>query len=153
MRYFWHTLVATAVRLRGEAGRYVCAGLVSYTLGLGLSALFREGLRFTEEHAVALTLTILFLINFWLSRRFVFRADGSATKQFALFAATSFGMRAGEYGMFYIFLQFLHLHYLAALTAALLISNALKFFLYRTLVFRRLGAIPLNVRRSEACDD
>jgi putative flippase GtrA len=129
--------MAKTARLRSEAGRFLGVGMLSYSLGLGLSALFREGLGLPAEYSVALTLAILFLINFWLSRRYVFRAGGDARKQFALFVITASAMRGGEYAAFYLLFQFAHLHYLAALTSAMVISNGLKFFLYRALVFGR----------------
>lgn len=128
-------LIWPLLRLRHEAARFVGAGVISYALGLGLSALFREGLRLPEELAVALTLGILFVVNFWMSRIFVFRAQGSARRQFAAYVAAALALRATEYGLFYLILQVAGLHYLAALTWAMVLTNLFKFFLYRALVF------------------
>lgn len=64
-------------------------------------------------------------------------ANSSGVKNVAPVVATSCGTRLAEYAMFYLMLDLLHLHYLVALTAALMISNLLKFFLYRSFVFRR----------------
>lgn len=126
--------------LLSEASRFVGFGVVSYGLGLGLSALFREVIGLHEKVAVALTLAILLIFNFWLSRRFVFRSNGNARNQFVLFVGTSFVMRLGEYGLFYTLLELLSLHYLVALTLAMMISSCMKFLIYRIFVFR--GATP-----------
>jgi putative flippase GtrA len=123
-------------RIRSEAARYIGIGLIAYALGLGLAALFRERLEFSAELSIALTLVTLLVANFWLSRRLVFRAEGNTVRQFVAFVATSLGMRMGEYVLFYMLLKLLHLHYLIAFTIALMMSNGLKFCLYRSLVFR-----------------
>ena len=137
MRHRLHAFFRSTVRLRGEAWRFVGFGLFSYALGLGFAFVFREVFHLPAQRSVALTLAILFVLNFWLSRRFVFRAAGHAGRQFLTFVVTSLAMRGGEYALFHLLFQALHLHYLAALTAALVISNGIKFFLYRTVVFRR----------------
>lgn len=136
MRTRWPHLSEAVVNLRGQAARFIGVGLLSYALGLSMSAVLREALHFSAEHAVALTLAVLLVLNFWLSRRFVFLAGGAAIRQFARFGVTSLAMRAGEYALFYALMHLLRLHYLSAFTAALLISNVLKFVLYRQLVFR-----------------
>jgi putative flippase GtrA len=112
-------------------------GLISYALGLGLSSLFGEVIRLHEEVAVGLTLVILFVVNFGLARRFVFRASGHKGKQFIRFVSTSLAMRGAEYLMFLALVRVAHAHYLLALTVAMLFSGCAKFLLYRTVVFGR----------------
>jgi putative flippase GtrA len=126
-----------ARQIAGEAGRFVGYGLVSYALGIGLSALFREVIGLHEEVSVGLTLVILFLVNFWVARRFVFRSSGHKAKQFVRFVSTSLAMRGAEYVMFLTLLRVLHHHYLLALTLAMGFSGFAKFLLYRTVVFGR----------------
>jgi putative flippase GtrA len=104
---------------------------------MGLSALFGEVIGFHEEVSVALTLMILFVVNFGLARRFVFRASGHKGKQFVRFVSTSLAMRGAEYLMFLALVRLAHAHYLFALTLALAFSGCGKFLLYRTVVFGR----------------
>jgi putative flippase GtrA len=124
-------------RLGGEAARFIGLGVISYLLGIGLSALFREILGLSEEISVALSLAILIVVNFWLNKQFVFRAAGSSLPQLVRFAATAVGSRAAEYVMFLALLRWVKLNYLVALTVVLIISSCLKFLLYRQLVFGR----------------
>jgi putative flippase GtrA len=124
-------------QILGEAARFVGYGLISYALGIALSAFFREIIGLREEVSVALTLGILFVTNFWLARRFVFRASGHKGKQFALFVTTSVVMRGVEYMVFLALLRIFDVYYLLALTLAMGISGAVKFLLYRTVVFRK----------------
>jgi putative flippase GtrA len=124
-----------AKKIVGEASRFVGFGFVSYGLGVGLTAFFREVLGLHEEVSVAFTLVILFLVNFWLVRRFVFRSFGNELKQFLRFVSMSAAMRGAEYVMFLGLLRVMHAHYLLALTVAMVVSACAKFLLYRTVVF------------------
>lgn len=121
-----------------EVALFLGVGAFSYLLGAGIAAGGRELLGLNAEVAVAISLAVLILVNFWLNRVLVFRGQGPARHEFVKFAAASVTMRGCEYLMFLALLKFAHLHYLAAYTTALLISNAAKFLLYRTLVFRRM---------------
>jgi putative flippase GtrA len=135
LRHAW-THIRT---LLPEMQRFVMLGLVSYGLGVALSAMFREVLHFEEHVAVGCSLVILFLINFWLSRNIVFRAaKGHPGRQMALFLGTSMAMRIGEYYGFLLLSKVLGVQYLLALTIAMAISSAAKFFIYRIIVFGRV---------------
>jgi putative flippase GtrA len=124
--------------LIGELMRYAAAGLLSYGMGAGLAALFREVLGLRPEIAVGLSLTILLLTNFFINRVFVFRvSSGNAREHFARFAVATAVLRGAEYLIFLCLLHAFHLQYLVTFTLALIISNAAKFVLYRTVVFKR----------------
>jgi putative flippase GtrA len=131
----WQMKREFAGRIAAEAGRFVGFGLISYGLGIGLSAFFREVLGLHEEVSVAFTLVILFVVNFWLVRRFVFRSLGHKVNQFVRFVSMSLTMRGAEYVMFLGFLRVMHHHYLLALTLAMVLSACGKFLLYRNVVF------------------
>src|SRR3954464_12113709 len=122
--------------LLGEFARFAAAGLLSYGVGAGLSALFREVLGLRAEVAVGLSLTILLLTNFGINRAFVFRASGNAKGEFLRFGIASAVMRGVEFLVFLGLLHLVHLDYLVAFTLALVISNGAKFVLYRTVVFK-----------------
>jgi putative flippase GtrA len=123
--------------LIGEFARFAAAGLLSYGIGAGLAALFREVLGLRSEIAVGLSLTILLLTNFGINRVFVFRVSGNVKGHFARFALASVVLRTAEYLIFVCLLHAFHLQYLVAFTLALVLSNAAKFVLYRTVVFKR----------------
>ncbi len=112
-------------------------GLLSYGLGVGLAALGREVVGLREELAVAAALAVMIVINFWANRLLVFRGQGRLSHEFVKFIGASVLMRSFEYGAFISLLRIFGLHYLAAYTIALLVSNVLKFTLYRAVVFRR----------------
>ena len=80
-------------------------------------------------------LAILIVFNFWLSRRFVFRATGNVRSQFSRFLSTTVLMRGVEYLLFLLLYRVFSLHYLLALTISLGLSTCIKFFVYRGLVF------------------
>lgn len=121
-----------------QAALFVGLGLLSYALGAGIAALATEVFGVPETFAVAISLAVLVIVNFWLNRMLIFRSGGQPPGgQFARFLATSLAMRGFEYVTFLVLLRVAHLHYLAAYTTALVISNAGKFLIYRSVVFRR----------------
>jgi putative flippase GtrA len=119
----------------GEAARFLAVGAFSYSFGIGLAAFLREVVGLGADVSVGLSLGTLLITNFWLARLWVFRASGRADRQFARFAAASFGMRGGEYSLFWLLTHSGGVHYLISLTAAMAVSTCLKFLLYRTAVF------------------
>jgi putative flippase GtrA len=129
-------------KIVGEMVRFGLVGLLSYALGAALVYGFKEWAGLPAEGAVALSLAILLVTNFGLNRQFVFRAGGKLPASFARFALTSASMRLAEYVLFLAAYRGLGLDYLVAFTLALVISNGLKFVLYRQLVFKAAGARP-----------
>jgi putative flippase GtrA len=122
-------------RLVGDATRFVGFGVMSYGLGIAISAFLGEVVQLSAEAAVATSLAILIIVNFWLSRRFVFRASGEIRSQFPRFLGTTVLMRGVEYLLFLLLYRIFSLHYLIALTISMGLSTCFKFFLYRGLVF------------------
>lgn len=141
MKSFLSEQFIRLLALRGELQRFLMLGVFSYGLGLGVSVFLREVIRFSEEVSVACSLAILVLVNFWVSRRHVFRAEGDPKRQFMLFAVTSLAMRGAEYLGFYLLLQWVGLHYLVALTVAMIVSSSMKFFIYRSIVFSKAKSV------------
>lgn len=131
-------------KIAAEGLRFAAVGILSYSLGAGLAYAFKEWAGFRAEVAVALSLTILLLTNFGLNRQFVFRSQGALPRAFLRFAITSALMRAAEYVLFLAGFRWLDLGYLYAFTLALVISNGMKFVLYRQLVFKSAVAPEPN---------
>jgi putative flippase GtrA len=122
-------------RILAQGARFVGVGLVSYPLGLLISAGLHEGLGIPAKVAAAIALGVLLVFNFFLSRHYVFRVRGPANFQLIKFATVSFLMRAIEYVLFLLMLRYTGTHYLMALAAAMAMSAAAKFALYRSFVF------------------
>lgn len=130
-------LNARYAALGGEVARFAAVGVLSYGLGIGLAAAFHELSAIPQKLAVAMSLAIILVTNFVLARVFIFRAKGGVSSQLVRFMATSATMRVVEYLIFLALLTGLGVNYLLALTAALAISSALKFVLYKLVVFGR----------------
>lgn len=114
--------------------RFLGTGLVSFPLGLGVSALAHELIGWREEIAVACALAVLLVFNFIVSRRYVFRSSGSSRAQMPRFVAVALVMRGVEYLLFLAL--FRRVPYLPAMAVAMTLSLAVKFCLYRWWVFR-----------------
>jgi putative flippase GtrA len=123
--------------IRNELLRFVGAGGLFFVSGLGLTALCREFLHMPEQLAAAVAFVALFLASFLLNRYFVFRSAESGGKQFARFALISGTVRALEYSLYLLLLQLLSVHYILAMATTLVVSNCVKFGMYRTFVFNR----------------
>jgi putative flippase GtrA len=120
-----------------EAVRFVSSGALVFPLGLGVAALCRQYLGWGDELATVAAFASLLMINFVLGRAFVFRSAGPFKQELARFMGTAVVMRGFE-SLFSIALQKLTgLSYLLSITATLCLSSMIKFFLYRTWVFRR----------------
>ena len=76
-----------------------------------------------------------FLINFMTTRVFVFRSISDPRAELFRFGLTSVGFRIGEYLLFLFLHTLLGLFYILALAPVLVVSLALKFFVYRIFVF------------------
>jgi putative flippase GtrA len=126
--------------LASEVLRYCAVGVLSYGLGIALAALFHELMGLPQRVAVALSLAIVFTTNFFLGRTFVFRSGGRVHGELARFALASAAMRGVEYLLFLALLDALALNYLVSMTAAMAASTAVKFLLYKKLVFRGRAA-------------
>jgi putative flippase GtrA len=134
-RHRWRALCAEALRFGG-------VGVLSYGLGIGLAAFGHEIAGLPERVAVAISLATVLVSNFFLARIFIFRSEGRVHHELARFAATSAIMRGIEYLAFLALLNAAELGYLVAMTVAMVASTIAKFFVYRSLVFRK----PLSPR-------
>lgn len=120
----------------GDLRRYALASALSFCLVLTLSAGLHELAGATETVAVALALALAFAVNFTLLRRWVFPGQtASVGRQAAETALASVTFRALEYCAFLALHLGADLDYLLATAAALCLSAAGKFFVYRRLVF------------------
>jgi putative flippase GtrA len=129
-------------RLALEGMRFIGSGALVFPLGLGVAALCRQVLGWRPEVATVAAFATLLIVNFALGRAFVFRSAGPLKQEFGRFMGTALVMRGFE-SVFSIGLQKLTgLSLLVSIAATLCVSSMIKFFLYRTWVFRRSAANP-----------
>jgi putative flippase GtrA len=122
--------------------RFLGVGVISFPMGIGVSAFLHEILAWSEEASVGTAMVALLATSFALSRSFIFRATGPARLQLARFLVVALAARTGEYLLFLALLQLAGLPYLWSMTSALLISLSLKFLAYRVWVFSATSDAP-----------
>ncbi len=116
--------------------RYIVATGLSFSLTLFLSFSLKSFLGMPEKFAVAATLFIVFFINFYTNRVFVFRSKANARRQIVYFAASSIAFRVVDYSLFFILFSWSNVHYLWALSSALVITFIVKYFFQKAIIFR-----------------
>jgi putative flippase GtrA len=127
---------------RGEAlssfQRYILSSALSFSLNIGLTAMFHEIFRVDEELAFAIALTTVTGMNFLLHRHYTFVGGARPIiAQWAAFTASTVGFRGAEYGIFLALHQWLELVYPAAIVVVLSTSFVSKFFWFRHVIFLR----------------
>jgi putative flippase GtrA len=115
--------------------RYTLLGVASFVINLGLAAVFHEILSLAEWLAVALSLSIVFVINFVVAKFAVFKSQGDWIKELSKFLFVSLSSRMFEYAMFLILFGILSINYLFAIMVSQILSFILKFVIYRRYVF------------------
>jgi putative flippase GtrA len=118
-----------------EFTRYAALGAASFVINLGLAAIFHEVLAMAEWLAVALSLSIVFVINFLAAKFVVFKSQGNWKKELSNFLLSSLLSRLFEYGVFLILFGIFSINYLFAIMMSQILSFVLKFFVYKRYVF------------------
>lgn len=124
-------------RLINSLYRFALLSGISFTLNFGLTVLLHEWLAVPQEAAFAVSLVTVFVVNFLACRYVVFDGrGGSAKKQLALFTITSVVFRGSEYVVFLLVHTLAGVEYRVAILSILAVSAVLKFFTYRTAIFK-----------------
>jgi putative flippase GtrA len=118
-----------------EFTRYTALGAASFVINLGLAAVFHEMLFLAEWLAVALSLSIVFFVNFVVAKFAVFKSQGPWKKELPNFLFLSLLSRVFEYAMFLVLFGILSINYLFAIMLSQILSFVLKFFIYKRYVF------------------
>ncbi len=126
----------TIQRRAGVFARYFGLGIGSFGLGFFLIVLLHEIIGIEEKRSVLVALAIIFFMNFYLARSFVFESRGRIETQLLKFAIISGVMRLVEYSIFVILFSFFGLYYMLAYVVSVGVSFFVKFFIYRNVVFR-----------------
>ena len=117
--------------------RFGLVGVVIFGFALGLTALQHEILGFSEELAFGITLVVVLVVGFLANRHLVFDASaGDVRRQSVHYAVASLGFRALQYGSFLVLHTWLDMAYLLAITIVLWSWFFVKFFYYRTRIFK-----------------
>ena len=115
--------------------RFLGAGLITFPVGIGVSALAHEIIGMPEKVAAAVALSVLLVLGFVLSRRYVFLSNGRIARRAWRFMLVATAARGIEYLLFLTLFVFGGINYLLSLVMALGISFVFKFFLYRGWIF------------------
>lgn len=121
--------------------RYILAGLGGLAVGLGVTALLREAAGLSVDLSFAVALAVVFLFHFAANAFFVFRS-GADWRILARYAVAALAFRGLDFLLFKVVLDFAPLHYLVAITLAILISNCIKYLVYANSVFVKRGDSP-----------
>jgi putative flippase GtrA len=133
----WSSLFPGGEALNGFR-RYIFSSAVSFSVNVGLTAIFHEIFRAEEELAFAIALTTVTGINFLLHRYYTFAGTGrSLIAQGATFTTSAIGFRGAEYGIFLALHLWLGLLYPVAIVMVLSTSFVGKFFWFRHVIFLR----------------
>jgi putative flippase GtrA len=120
--------------------RYVAVGGATFSLSLGLIALLVEFAGLSQASAGAVGYAASFFLNFAAARWVIFHGTGdSIFRQFLSFAVVAAALRSMEYGTYWLLITHAHLPYYLGFFVVLLLFNALKYFVYKKIVFGSRG--------------
>ena len=118
--------------------RYLFVTGLSFVTNLGLTVLLTEVVNLPEELSFAVALMVVFLLNFFFMRYYIYTGcEGSAKRQFAMYIFSAIGFRGTEYVAFLMIHTWLGVQYAVAITGIQVWSSIVKFFYYGGLVFTR----------------
>lgn len=119
-----------------RAPRFLGLSGVSFVTNVGLTVLLKEKAGLAPEAALAISIVVVFCINFLACRYVVFDAQAQDfRRQLLLFAMASGGFRGAEYLAFIVGHRLLGIHYVVALVGILMLSMMAKFVFYQRVIF------------------
>lgn len=120
-------------RMGRQLGRYVLTGAAGLGVSLAVTVLMREGAGLSAEAAFAVALAVVFAFQFFANAFFVFES-GADRNTLLRYAGSALVFRLSDFLLF-AGLQGLVAPYYAAVALAILITNLVKFLVYRRFVF------------------
>jgi len=126
-------------KLFAQIARYVTGSAASALFALCLPLFLHHVVGVEARLAAACGLVAATLLNFCIARFFVFSGGGSGgslRQSLGRYAISVISFRSFEYALFVFLFDIWHLPYAAALGLPLVVSTILKFFIYRSFVFR-----------------
>jgi len=116
-----------------QMGHYVLTGLAGIAVSLAVTVLMREGVGLSASMAFAVALGVVFTFQFFANSFFVFNS-GAGRNTFLRYAGSALVFRLTDFLLF-VGLQGLVSPYYVAAALAILITNLVKFLVYRNIVF------------------
>ena len=118
-----------------ESYRFGLASGLSALITLGIPVVLHELISVDEEISVAIAMAIALIVNFFVTRNFVFRSQRAVIPGMASFFVSSVVFRLLEFGAFVLLFRTLQLNYLLVLVSILTVSFVVKFFYHRFYTF------------------
>lgn len=116
--------------------RYCASSAASFSANLFLTWAFHAALGLPAEAAFAIAIALVFCMNFFMARHFVYRAGaGPVLDQLSMFLIATVGFRFTEYIAFLVLHSLFDVMYLVAAGAVLATSFVIKFFFFGSKVF------------------
>ena len=121
----------------GQLTGFGLLGAFSLGLNILITLLLHEILHVPVRIAYACGLLTVILTNFYFSRRVIFQSDTNIWRQLIIFIASSFMFRGLEYGAFLFQEATIDIEYIPAILLIHGASFFIKFFYYKSFVFKR----------------
>ena len=115
--------------------RYTGLGAVSLFLNIAITSVLHERIGLSEEISYACSVSAVFLMNFVLARKFVYKSKGRLVGEFAGFLSTALGFRVVEYILFIILNTVVGIYYITSILLVAIMSFITKYFAYKFFVF------------------
>jgi putative flippase GtrA len=135
------------ISFRGPVLRFVLASGVSFGISFGTPIFLHEILAIPPPVAVALTLTLILFLNFFVAKYFIYRSSGSIRSEFLSYIGVSVGFRIAEYAGFALLYLALGFKYYVANLLVVSASFPIKFFAYQFAVYSS-RPVPQDLQRS-----
>ncbi len=123
--------------------------IISFAANVGLTVLLHEVCQAPEEMAFGVALVVVFLVNFFAMRHYIYEGKaGHAVGQFAVYTGSAISFRVTEYLSFLLLHSWLRFDYRLVLVTITSSSAVVKFCYYR-LVFEGTSNNKRSVMAAE----
>ena len=114
--------------------KYLYVGASSYLIVAIITTTLHEVLGVMESNSFATALVVVFVINFFVLRNYVFKSESNTSSAAIKFFISSLFFRGFEYILFIIILD-LGVYYMTSLTVSMVVSVISKYFVYKYAVY------------------
>ena len=119
---------------KNKFSKYLFVGALSYLIVTIITTTLHEVFGVVESNSFAAGLVVVFAINFFVLRSYVFKSESETSFAAVKFLISSLFFRGGEYILFVIILD-LGVYYIVALTISMVVSVISKYFVYKYIVY------------------
>ena len=112
--------------------RYIQISGLSFVVNVGLTIVLHEVCVLPEELAYAVALVVVFLMNFFAMRHYIYNGTrGTVGRQFAVYTGSAIGFRLSEYVVFLVLHTWLLGDYRMVVIGIATVAASAKFLYYR----------------------